>query len=54
MKTVEFRISQVENGFIVVIFGGADPFNMSNQYQYVFNTWEAVSVFVSSLNDKFK
>jgi len=55
MKTVDFRISKVENGFVVTITGGTDAcFNMSHQYQYVFNTWEAASVFISSLNDKFK
>ena len=55
MKTIDLRISQVENGFVVTITGGTDScFNMSHQYQYVFNSWEAASGFISSLNDKFK
>lgn len=55
MKTIDLRISQVENGFVVTVTGGSDAcFNLSHQYQYVFNSWEAAAGFISSLNDKFK
>ena len=51
---LDIRIEKVENGYIVSVSGAShEPFG-SRSFMYVFNTWEAATGFISSLNDKFK
>lgn len=50
---LDIRIEKVENGYVVSVSGGMEPFG-SRSVVYVFNTWEAATGFISSLNDKFK
>lgn len=50
---LDIRIEKVENGYIVSVSGGYEPFG-AKQLVYVFNTWESATGFISSLNDKFK
>lgn len=50
---LDVRIEKVENGYIVSISGGYEPFG-AKQLVCVFNTWEAATGFISSLNDNFK
>ena len=47
---LDIRVEKVENGYILNVF---EPFG-ARSIVYVFNTWEAASGFISSLNDKFK
>ena len=50
---LDICVEKVENGFVVSISGGFEPFG-SHRVVYVFNTWEAAVGFIFSLNDKFK
>jgi hypothetical protein len=54
MSMLTVRITKVENGFVISVSGGEDYHPSSRELQYCFNTWEAASGFISSLNDRFK
>jgi hypothetical protein len=49
---MNLQITKAENGFIITV--GGDAAWMGRDARFVFNTWEAASGFISSLNDKFK
>ena len=49
---MHLQISKVENGFIIKV-GGDDAW-AGRDAHFVFSTWEAAAVFLSSLNERLK
>ena len=49
---MNLQISKVENGFIIKIGGDVSWCNRDSCF--VFSTWEAAAVFLSSLNERLK
>ncbi len=49
---LSLQIKKVENGYIITVSGDAN-WN-SRDCHFVFNSWEAASGFLSSLNEKYK
>jgi len=49
---MNLQISKVENGFIITV-GGNEAW-CGRDARFVFSTWEAAAVFLSSLNERLK
>lgn len=49
---LSIQLSKAENGFIVTVSG--DVSWGGRDVRFVFNTWEAAAVFLSSLNERLK
>ena len=50
---LDFRVEKVDNGFIVAVQRDRPDWGDKTHTRHVFHTWDDVTEFISSLNDKF-